>query len=185
MTSVLAFSGSSRQGSFNQMTVNAVASHLDDVTHVDLGSLDLPIYNGDWEAENGLPAGAVSFKEQLAAHDALIIGSPEYNGFMTPLLLNAINWSTRSAEAGVDLSGFYNKPILIVTASPGGFGGMRGAVHLKTMLSGIGAIVLPDNFAVPGAMGAFDENGAMKDEGLQGRAAKAAERLVYFAESLK
>ena len=47
MTSVLAFSGSSRKGGFNQMTVNAVTAGLENVTHLDLGSLDLPIYNGD------------------------------------------------------------------------------------------------------------------------------------------
>ena len=149
MTSILAFSGSNRKGAYNQMAVNALAGSLDQVTHLDLGSLELPIYNADEEAADGLPAGAAKLRTLLSEHEAWIIGCPEYNGFMTPLLMNAINWGTRSPGGVPDLSCFQNKVVLIASTSPGALGGLRAATHLKTMLSGIGAFVLPDTFTVP------------------------------------
>ncbi len=183
MTKVLAFSGSSRKDSFNQMTLNAVANELScEVTHLNLAELAIPIYNGDEETASGLPEGASSFKALITEHHALIIGCPEYNGFMTPLLINALDWATRSEDGAPDLSCFKDKVILITSASPGSLAGLRAATHLRTMLSGIGSIVLPDLFSVPAAFKSFNEEGKLIDEKMQARAAETAGRLISFVE---
>lgn len=103
----LAFCGSTRSGSINQRTVKVMTSCLTSlgtkVTEINLTNLGIPIYDGDLEKENGLPDGIVELQEQIHAHDGLLIGCPEYNGYMTPLLLNAIDWATRSSEGSPDL----------------------------------------------------------------------------------
>ncbi len=186
MAKFLAFSGSNRKDSTNQKTVNCVASALKElgnpVTEMTLGSQ--PIYNGDDETAQGLPEATLRFQELLQAHDAFVVGCPEYNGFMTPLLLNAIAWASRSNDAAPDLSCFKNKAVLVVSASPGAMGGMRAATHLKTLLSGIGCIIYPENFMVPGSFGAFDESGNLLDEGSQKRATRVAANFSTFASRI-
>ena len=110
----------------------------------------------------------------MQENTGLIITCPEYNGFMTPLLVNTIDWCTRSENASVDLSGFADKTILIASASPGPGGASRANTHLRTMLSGIGSIVFPQTLTVPAAYNAFDDQGEFVDESM----AKRAERLI-------
>lgn len=180
----LALSGSSREDSVNQKTVNAMAASLRalsaKVTDITLNDFDLPLDNGDLESSAGLPEAAQRFQTLIHASGGLIIGCPEYNGYMTPLLLNTIDWSTRSKDGGADLSAFRDRPILITSASPGAMGGARANTQLRTLLIGIGCLVLPDNFAVGGAMSAFDETGAFVDDKLQSRADGIALRFDEF-----
>ena len=186
MAKFLTFSGSNREDSTNQKTVNCIASALKAsgrlVTETTL--IQQPIYNGDDEARQGLPEETSRFQTLLSEHDAFIIGCPEYNGFMTPLLLNAIAWATRSSEATPDLSCFKNKAVLVVSASPGAMGGMRAATHLKTLLTGIGCIICPESFMISGSFAAFDDSGSLKDEGLQKRAEQIAKNFQSFADRL-
>ena len=188
MATFLTFCGSARKDSFNQKTVNCVAYALqangETVTSINLNDFQQPIYNGDEETAGGLPEATVRMKTLLNEHDAWLIGCPEYNGFMTPVLINAIAWATRSSESTPDLSCFKGKPVLITSSSPGPWGGLRAAAHLKTMLSGIGCIVSPDNFMVPNAFSAFDESGNLKDENLQQRAQQVASRFSELTSKL-
>ena len=181
MATFLAFSGSARKDSANQKTVNSITAALRkdgaEVTDILLTDFPQPIYDGDEEQAQGLSEGTEKFKELLSAHDAFVIGCPEYNGFMTPLLLNAINWATRSNNATPDLSCFTGKPVLVVSASPGGLGGIRASTYLKTMLTGVGCLVSNESFMVPSAFGAFDEAGIIKDEGIQKRAVVVAKNF--------
>ena len=123
MAKFLAFSGSTRGDSFNQKTVAALASCIstagEDIEVINLGDYEMPIYQGDLEAESGLPKGAKELRAKLMDADALIIACPEYNGFMPPVLINAIDWCTRSEEASLNLECFMSKPIFIAGASPG------------------------------------------------------------------
>ena len=66
------------------------------LTVVDLRELALPLYDGDYEDNAGLPAGAQKLVELINAHGGLLIASPEYNSQMTPPLKNAIDWCTRA-----------------------------------------------------------------------------------------
>lgn len=186
MSTYLALCGSSRQGSHNFKTVSAITARLKAlggyITTIDLGALDIPIYNGDLEASDGLPGGVVTLRSGLREHAGLIVGCPEYNGFMTPLLLNAIDWATRSDKATPDLSPFRDRPTLICSASPGGFGGSRAGQQLRTLLTGIGCLVIPDQFSVPGAAGAFDDDGHLMDKQLGDRADLVARRFNDFTQ---
>ena len=101
-------SGSSRPGSFNGKLA-AVAQQLAQqagaqVTRLDLRALALPIYDAEVEAA-GVPAGAIALRDALASHDALIVATPEYNAFPTPLLINAFDWASRTAASAQQPAG--------------------------------------------------------------------------------
>ena len=186
---VLAFAGSSRRGSFNQRLLRAAAQGARDagaeVTEVDLGSLELPIYGGDLESVSGLPAGARSFKEALLAHDALLIAAPEYNSSITPLLKNAIDWASRPASKNEPpLACFRGKVAALVAASPGALGGLRGLRHVREILMNIQVTVIPDQIAVPKAHEAFAEDGSMSDAALAGKVAALGGTLARVASRL-
>ena len=75
-----------------------------------------------------------------------MIAAPEYNSSITPLLKNSLDWvSRKSTPEERGLSAFADKvAVLIERQSPGGFGGLRGLVHLRAMLGNIEVLVLPD-----------------------------------------
>ena len=182
MTGILAFSGSSRRGSYNRHVLDKLSTmataHGASITQVDLGALDIPVYNADDESSLGLPAGVRELRALLSEHQGLMIACPEYNGFITPLLLNCIDWATRSGDGGLDVTPFFNKPAAIASASPGAFGGMRSAGHLRTLLSGIGCLVLPVSLTVPSSTRAFDEDGEFTDERIRQRAELLVTSLI-------
>jgi len=184
MTRLLVFSGSSRTESFNLKLAVQLASIAEqenvEVSLVNLGDFNFPIYNGDMEDTKGLPRAAKRLKKLLQENTGLIITCPEYNGFMTPLLVNTIDWCTRSEDASVDLSGFADKTVLIASASPGPGGGNRANTHLRTMLSGIGSIVFPQTITVPSAYNAFDDKGDFLDESMAKHAKRLIQKFVLF-----
>lgn len=169
MVKVLAFAGSSRQDSFNRKLVRIAASGARgagvEVTVVNLGDFPMPIMNQDLEEAEGIPEKARDFKRLMEGHDGFLIASPEYNSFFSPLLKNAIDWASRKeSEDEPPLVAFRGKTAAIMAASPGGFGGMRGLIYLRMLLSGLGVLVLPDQVSVPGAFKAFNPQGDLLDE---------------------
>jgi NAD(P)H-dependent FMN reductase len=120
-----------------------------EVEILDLRSLNLPMYDGDFEAANGLPDGAQVLKNAMVNADAFLIASPEYNSFPTPLLLNAIDWASRSeSENEAPLSAFNGKTAGLIAASPGPMGGIRSLWNLRTQLQNINVMVVPTMAAV-------------------------------------
>ena len=169
MPKILAFAGSSRKGSFNKKLVGIAASGAMEagakVTVIDLADYPMPIFNQDFESEKGMPEKARDFKNLLIAHDGFLIASPEYNSAFSPLLKNVIDWASRSESEGEpSLVAYRGKVAAIMSASPGGLGGLRGLVFLRMLLSNIGMIVLPNQQAIPQAYKAFKNNGALADE---------------------
>ena len=165
---ILAFAGSTRTGSFNKklLKVAAEAARVAgaEVTVVDLRDLALPLFDQDFEDANGLPDGAKRFKTLLRDHDGFLISSPEHNSSITAVLKNAIDWASRAeTDDEPPLVAFRGKVATLMSASPGGLGGLRGLVHLRAILGNIGVIVLPDQVAVSAAHEAFDEAGQIKD----------------------
>lgn len=183
-TKITVISGSSRAQSYNLKLATQLAAITDatnaEVSLINLKDFDLPIYNGDLEDAEGLPGAAKLLKLRLAESTGLIFTCPEYNGFMTPLLINAIDWCTRSEDASADLPGFAGKTVLVASASPGAGGGSRAATHLKTMLSGLGSIIFPQSMVVPSAYNAFDDEGKLLDEAMTRRAEQLIEKFVQF-----
>ena len=167
---LLVMSGSSRTGSFNKKlaAVAAQAARLQgaEVTEVDLRDLALPVYDGDIEAQ-GLPAGALRLRQLFATHDAVLIATPEYNAFVTPLLLNALDWLSRVPAADglpAGLASMNGTVAGLLSASPGALGGTRGLIFLRSFLAmTLAMLVVPQTQSISQAHQAFDESGALKD----------------------
>lgn len=185
MSKILVFAGSTRTDSFNKKLAHIAAEAARtagaEVSFVDLRDLALPLYDGDLEDSQGLPEGAKQFKKLLREHDGFIIASPEYNSSVTAVLKNAIDWASRAeTDEEPSLVAFRGKVALLMSASPGALGGLRGLVHLRAILGNIGVIVLPDQLAVGAAYDAFDEAGALKDSKKAAQVAGLAKGLVEF-----
>ncbi|MBN3927832.1 NAD(P)H-dependent oxidoreductase [Nostoc sp. NMS4] len=164
---ILAFAGSTRIDSYNKKLVKIAATGAKtagaEVTYLDLRDLPLPLFDEDLEAEEGLPANARTLKDLLISHQGLLIASPEYNSSLTAVLKNAIDWASRPAPNEASLAAFAGKVATIMSASPGALGGLRGLVHLRSILGNIKVLVLPDQIAVPKAYEAFNPDGTLKD----------------------
>lgn len=186
--SLIALSGSARRASLNQKlaiaTAAAAEKHGASVTIVDMATFPMPIYNGDLEAAQGFPEHAQRLYSLFKEHDGMIFACPEYNGSITPLLKNTIDWLSRPREGDAGLAAFAGKTAALVSASPGGLGGMRGLVHVRAILSGIGVLVLPDQLAVGSAHSAFADDGSLADEGQAKRLDKLAANLVQTTGKL-
>jgi chromate reductase, NAD(P)H dehydrogenase (quinone) len=143
---VTAFSGSLRNGSYNkklmQQAVNFAEEMGATVTVVDLKDYPMPFYDADLEASQGMPKMAKKFRDLLVASDAIIISTPEYNGSISAVLKNAIDWASRSVEGGGSYEAFQGKKFAIMSASPGKRGGIRGLGHLRFILEDLGGEVI-------------------------------------------
>jgi chromate reductase, NAD(P)H dehydrogenase (quinone) len=168
---ILAFSGSARRDSFNSKLVAIAAGGAKqagaEVTLINLADFEMPLFNQDLEAEKGLPAATVALKKLFAEHHGLLISCPEYNSSITPLLKNTIDWVSRQASGETALSAYKGKVATLMSASPGGLGGLRGLVTVRSILGNIGVVVLPEQIAVPTAHQAIEANGRLKDEKMQ------------------
>lgn len=185
---ILAFAGSARQDSYNKKLVKIAAEGAKaagaETTYLDFRDLPLPLYDEDLEAAEGLPENALKLKAMMKAHQGLLIACPEYNSSITPLLKNAIDWASRSEPGEPPLACFKEKTAVLMSASPGGLGGLRGLGHVRSILSSIGVLVLPDQRAVGSAYQAFDENGNLKDEDQQAKIVQLGSRLATVTAQL-
>jgi len=162
---ILAFAGSARRDSFNKKLVRAAGhgakANGAEVSFVDLRDFPLPLFDQDLEADDGEPENAKRLKQLFLDHQGLLIASPEYNSSLSPLLKNTLDWVSRSETP---LAAFQGKTAAIMSASPGGLGGLRGLVHLRAILGNIGVLVLPEQHAVSQAHEAFDDEGNLQDD---------------------
>jgi chromate reductase len=165
---ILAFAGSARKDSFNVKLVHIAAAGARaagaEVTVLDLNDFPMPLFNQDLEAADGPPPQASRLKEIMRAHGGLLIASPEYNSSISPLLKNTIDWVSRPADGEPMLAAYQGKVAGLMSASPGRLGGLRGLVHLRSILSNIGVLVIPDQVAVGEASSAFDDRGDLVDD---------------------
>ena len=164
---ILAFAGSAKTGSYNKQLVKVAASGATkagaEVTFIDFRDLPMPLFDEDLEAKEGVPPAVRQFKDLMLAHHGLLIACPEYNSSITPLLKNAIDWASRPEPNLPGLACFQDKVAAIMSASPGGLGGIRGLVHVRSILESIGVLVIPQQRAVSKAFEAFNEDGTLKD----------------------
>jgi chromate reductase, NAD(P)H dehydrogenase (quinone) len=185
---ILAFAGSSRRDSFNKKLVKIAAEGARlagaEVTYVDFKDLPMPLFDEDLEAEGGIPENVKTFKALMKAHQGLLIACPEYNSSITPLLKNAIDWSSRPEQGEPGLICFRDKVAVIMSTSPGAFGGLRGLVHVRAILGNIGVLVLPNQKGIAKAQEAFDENGQLKDEQQQQEIHQLGNKLVTVVAKL-
>ncbi len=169
---ILAFAGSARRESWNKKLLGiavAVAREAGgEITLIELADYPLPFYNGDLEAETGVPDNALKLREIMFNHDGFLIASPEYNGSVSALLKNTLDWCSRPAGGKEGLAPYRGKITGLMAASLSPFGGIRGLSHLRAIMGKMGATVLGDDIAVPFAQKAFDGEGALTDAGASG-----------------
>jgi len=187
---ILAFAGSARAESFNKKLIAIAADDARaagaEVTLLDFRELPLPLYDGDLEDAQGIPENAKKLKTLMREHDGFLIAAPEYNSSITPLLKNAIDWASRAeSESEPALECYRGKTAGLLSASPGGFGGMRGLVTVRSILGNIGVYLVPDQVSISSAHEAFDESGKLKDARKAKQVAGIAESLVTLTRKLK
>ena len=186
---ILAFAGSTRTDSYNKKIVKIAVQSAQragaDVTLIDLRDYPLPLYDGDLEQKEGLPQNGRKLKDLFLAHDGLMISSPEYNSSISGVLKNTIDWVSRPVPGEKPLECFTGKIAALMSASPGGLGGLRGLVTLRSILGNIGVIVLPDQIATSRAHEAFNTDGSLKDAKQQSGIEGLGKGLSDFISKLK
>lgn len=188
MPGILAFAGSTRTGSWNQKLLDLAVVRLKELgaapTAISLRDYPLPLLDEDLEKRDGLPPAALELKKLFLSHDALLLACPEYNSSFTPLLKNTLDWVSRPVPGEAPLAPFRDKVAMLLAASPGALGGMRGLAHVRAILGSIGVLVLPGQVAVGRAHEAFDESGGLRDERLARMLDGSLASLVRVAGAL-
>jgi len=188
---LLVFAGSTRQQSFNRRLAHVAADLARnagaEVTHLELSTLDIPLYNADLEAQ-GTPPDVIRLKEIMAAHPAWIICSPEYNGSYTGLLKNTIDWASSPVKGhpvwGDDRMPFEGKVVGLLSASNGALGGLRSLSHLNPLLQTLQCWVCPKQFALGRAADAFDAQGNLVSEAHRNKVQAVVDQVLWAAQRL-
>jgi NAD(P)H-dependent FMN reductase len=187
MARIIAFAGSSRADSLNKKLVQIAAEGARgagaEVTLIDLKDYPLPLYDGDCESELGLPENAKKLRAILLPADGLLISSPEYNGSISGVLKNIIDWLSRPVAG--EPTAFRGKIVGLMSTSPGVLGGLRGLVHVRSILMNLGALVLPEQIAVPKAAEVFDSQGKLKDGALNSSVQLLGARVAKMASAVR
>ena len=189
---LLVFAGSTRHASFNRQLATAAARMAQtqgaDVTLLELVTLNIPLYNADLEAE-GTPPDVLQLKELMAEHPGWVICSPEYNGGMTALLKNTLDWASspvkgHPAWAGHGMQPFAGKVVGLLSASPGAMGGLRSLDPLAALLRNLQCWVAPQQFALAKAHEAFDAHGSLVAETAQAAVQAVVDQVLLGARQL-
>jgi chromate reductase len=190
---LLVIPGSARNGSWNLALAHAAVRMAEaqgaSVQLMELRGLALPVYDGDIESSQGIPPGAGQLIDAFVAADAVLVVTPEYNGFPTPLVINAFDWLSRAPALGARPAGLQataGKPAGLLSASPGPNGGLRSMNFLRQYLQmAFAMLVNPRQFALSRADQAFDESGELKDEKTRQTVAGVVGSLLELAAALK
>ncbi len=160
---VLGISGSLRRSSFNTALLESAAQLLPPGMTLEIFDLSpLPMYNQN--DEKPFPPAVEDFRRRLAQADALLIASPEYNASITGALKNAIDWASRPPSQPLN-----GKPVAIMGASTGNFGTLRAQLHLRQILTHVGALTLPKPEVLVARAGqVFAPDGDLVDEAARG-----------------
>ncbi len=162
MKSILGLSGSLRKASFNAGLLRAASEvELDDI-RIEIGSIaDVPLYNGDVETAEGLPAAVQTLQAKLRSADGLLLVTPEYNNGIPGVFKNAIDWMSR----GDGLKLFVGKPVAVIGASPGRFGTILAQSHWLPVLRTLKCNLWTEGrLMVSRAGGLYDGAGNLTDD---------------------
>lgn len=179
---ILAFAASLREGSHNRTLLSLAVDHAREagaeVDVVHFRELAPPLYNAD-DQEAGFPAETQEWIRRLEGVDGMMIASPEYNFSLPGTLKNAIDWISRAKP--MPLRG---KSALLLSASSGQVGGIRGLWQLRIPLEGLGVFVVPDMYTLPWAAKTLDETGQLAEPERRERLKATVENYISTAERL-
>jgi len=181
---ILAFAASLRKGSLNRKLIGVVTDMLRELGgEVDLAEFhefDMPLFDGDRQAAEGLPPGALALERRMRAAPAMVIATPEYNYSIAGPLKNAIDWVSRARPMP-----WRGRSIYLVSTSPGAIGGIRGLWQTRIPLEGCGALVFPDMFALAHADRAFTDDGRLADAAMADRLRQQVLGFYRLAEAVE
>lgn len=189
---LLVMAGSTRAGSFNRQLARAAARMAEgrgaQVTLLELGDLDIPLYNADLEAQ-GTPPDVIRLKELLHAHPGWIICSPEYNGSITALLKNTLDWASSPVKGHPEwgssgIKPFAGKVVGLLSASPGAMGGLRSLADLAPILRNLQCWVAPRQFALGKAHEAFSPYETLVHEAAHNSVQGVVDQVLLAAKRL-
>jgi chromate reductase len=172
---VLGISGSLRKASYNTALLRAAIELVPpDMTLEFFDLSPLPMFNPD--SEKPFPEAVAGFRARLAQADALLIATPEYNSSISSTLKNAIDWASRPPQQPLN-----GKPVALIGASTGNFGTLRAQLHLRQVLTHVGALTLgKPEVLVARAEQAFDTEGKLVDTAARGFLRDLLEALVKW-----
>jgi len=184
----LIFAGSTRQQSYNRKlaaatTLLATAAGAE-VTHIELADFNIPMYNADLEAE-GTPTDVMRLKQLMFEHPAWIICAPEYNGSYPALLKNTLDWASSPVKTDPvwkdGMRSFSGKVVGLLSASPGGLGGLRSLSHLAPLMLNLQCWVSPKQFALSRAFEAFADDGSLKQDAHRAGVQTVIDQVLWAA----
>ncbi len=186
---ILVFAGSIRTGAYSGRTADAAMNELAEqgaeVTRISLGDYPLPIMDQDLEKEEGVPENAYRLGRLIAAHDGMLICSPEYNASIPPLLKNALDWVSRiRKDGGRPFKPFEGKVAGLCSSSDGAFAGARGLYHLRAVLMHCQVEIITPQCSIARASEAFDQDGELKEEHSKKSMATVCRTLIERASML-
>lgn len=159
---IIFFAGSLRAGSFNKMLANISMVYASqkgfDCEFLDLKDYEAPLYDGDNESVSGVPSTIISLHEKLKTSDAWVVSCPEYNGSISGVLKNYIDWLSRVKDHC-----FTGKHVKLIASSAGALSGVRGLWHSRVPFEALGCHVFPTMTGIGSNFAAFDESGKLKD----------------------
>ena len=156
---LLGLSGSLRADATNSKLLREAARLFSDADYIQ-ADINFPLYDGDHEAANGIPAAVQQAADQIAAADAVIISTPEYNKGPSGALKNALDWISR-----VEGNPWNGKPLAIMSAAAGRAGGERAQMVLRGFMVPFRPRILQGpEVHLAASFEAFDEKGHLKGE---------------------
>jgi len=174
---LIAVSGSLRKNSFNTRLAALMSELVPEGVTLDMQTLrGIPLYDGDLEECDGIPAAVEELRRRIKAADGLILVTPEYNAGMPGVLKNALDWLTRPGEEMKPTFG--GRKTAIAGATPGAWGTAFAQAGALINLRQLGCELYPGYLRVSKAAERFDDNGA--DDKLRGQVATWLEGFVSF-----
>lgn len=156
---LLGISGSLRAASTNRKLLREAARVFGDADYIE-ADVNFPLYDGDLEADEGIPAAVQALSDQIAAADAVLISGPEYNKGISGVLKNALDWVSRTEG-----NPWADKPVAIMSAAAGRAGGERTQVMLRMCLYPFRPRLLQGpEVLVAASADQFDDHGRLQGE---------------------
>lgn len=180
---ILAISGSLRANSYNTALARAAAERSPEGTRIELYERlgELPPYDADIDGED-VPVAVRDLRARIAAADALFFVTPEYNGSISGVLKNAIDWASRPPRGGAAIWG---KTAAVAGVTTGQYGAIWAQQDLRRVLGIAGARVIEGELPVAQAQNVFDEAGRLTDPLLGERLRTHLENLAHEATAVE
>ena len=180
---ILGLSGSLRAGSLNTALLRAAAQLAPEGVTLEVATVHgIPLYDGDAEAKDGLPASVEALKARVLAADGLLLSTPEYNNGIPGVFKNTIDWLSRPASGIPQVFG--GRPVAVMGASPGGFGTVLAQDQWLTVLRTLGARPWwGGRLMASRAHKAFDDAGTLTDDVLRTQLAAFVRGFAEFVAS--